>query len=412
MRDRFLWPALMFKYTEKKLAKEIGQIASAINPCLVPEYDPSSSHVLLSQGEDVADNPFQIFLGNIFNNVSEMPRVERLAKIEGFLREMLSPQELSSDAFMASLMLRVRTEFEVGLTRHYMTEMGKAPKQLTPMRHGSLLLDIVSDGGHTVSTIAPETLAENGVTPDEAAHIAKAAMLRSIDTAQWERIGESIWISSYEDDYDFSRVVAANEMRRFPFDGPAVVFVPSQSICLVTNNPTAETLTNMIEPGNEAAANHKTFSQLLWTVDEGNMWRRWHPDPTSDASEVAALQVLRETNQQYQETKYFLEQSIKDDVFIASYMPYEDENRISFYCSYSFDLPSYLPRTDFVVLGDPARPESDILIGRVDWNDFEECLGRSMIEQVEGIQPNWYRVMHPLEKDQKDRLRKLARPLT
>ena len=33
---------------------------------------------------------------------------------------------------------------------------------------------------------------------------------RAADANQWEKIDESIWMSTYQDDYDFARVVAAD----------------------------------------------------------------------------------------------------------------------------------------------------------------------------------------------------------
>ena len=88
-----------------------------------------------------------------------------------------------------------------------------------------------------------------------------------------------------------------------------------------------------------------------------------------------------------------------------------DGDDVACYSVYTFDLPSYLPRTDIVALVDSELPEGQTVIGRVYWDDFEKSLGIGTIEQVEGLNPQWYRIMQRLDAGQKERLRQMARPL-
>ena len=103
----------MFKYTEKKLAKDVGKVARSIDPTLEYVYLPDSQEVQLTPRDNGSCGTITVFLGNIFLKVLKMPKKERAATIEAFLREVLAPKELSSSELMESLALRVRTGFEI-----------------------------------------------------------------------------------------------------------------------------------------------------------------------------------------------------------------------------------------------------------------------------------------------------------
>jgi len=80
----------MFRYTEKKLAKEIGRVAEAIDPSLEYLYSSDTREVKLTRVGDEPGGPYSIFLGNLFLKVEGMTRKDRRPTIEAFLREVQS----------------------------------------------------------------------------------------------------------------------------------------------------------------------------------------------------------------------------------------------------------------------------------------------------------------------------------
>lgn len=400
----------MFKYTEKKLAKDIGKVAASIDSSLQWAYLPDTNEVTLTPSSDESDGRYTVFLGNLFLKLSTLSKKDRLVSIEAFLREALAPEEMSAEEIMGSLALRVRTEFEIDFRNRHIELMGNKPPPSVSVRRGELLVEVVSDSDESVSVARSDDLAEIDVTEDEAIRIAAARIRRATDDEQWERIEESIWISKYQDDYDFSRLVAAEDYGSFPFSASPIVFAPSHSICLVTDNSDAEILAKMVEIGNELSASHRPFCQLLWTLRDGAEWGPWQPDEAHAGFEVASLQAIREIAKKYEETKDYLERSLGEDVYVGTYEAIRDEDGLTCYSVYTMDLPSCLPRTDFVAIVDPDLPESESLVGRVDWLEFEQCC--ESIEQIENMNPNWYRILHPLDTIQKNRLRQLAQPFS
>jgi hypothetical protein len=402
----------MSKYTEKKCAKDIGKVAESIDPSLKHTYLPQSREVKLVSTDDDTGRPFAVFLGNIFLNVSKLPRKERLRTIEALLREVMTPTELSPDELMESLSLRVRTDFEIEFRIRDNELVGQeAPPPISRGR-GELQLEVVFDRDETVSIARPDDLAKIGVSGDEAVRMATAKIRRSTGGDQWQKFDESIWMSRYQDDYDFARLVAAEEFGEFPFDGPPIVFAPSHSICLATNSTDTEVLLKMTEIGNKSSAKHRPFCQLLWTLEDGCDWQEWRPDDASESWGVAQLQTKREAINRYKRMKDYLDRSLVGDAFVATFQAMRDDDGLTSISAYTLDVPSYLPRTDFVGVVDPGGlPERVTVIGRVDWDEFEKSLGIGTIEQVEDLNPPWYRIMQKLDAGQKERLRQMARPV-
>jgi len=400
----------MFEYTEKKLAKDIGKVAASIDSSLQWTYLPDTSEVTLTHSKDETSRPYTVFLGNLFLKVSTMSKKDRLVSIEAFLRDAFTPKELAPEELMASLALRVRTEFEIEFRNRHIELMGHEPPPSISVLRGELLIEVVSDSDESVSVARSDDLAEISVTEDEAIRMAAAKIRRATDQGQWELLEESIWISKYQDDYDFARLVAAEDYGSFPFSAPPIVFAPSHSICLVTDKSDAEILSQMVEIGNDLSASHRSFCQLLWTLKDGAQWKQLEPKETHGGFEIASLQAIREIAKKYEETKDYLERSLGEEVYVGTYEAIQNEDGLICYSVYTMGLPSCLPHTDFVAIVDPDLPESESLVGRVDWYEFEQCC--ESIEQIENMNPDWYRILHPLDAIQKNRLRQLAQPLT
>ena len=216
----------------------------------------------------------------------------------------------------------------------------------------------------------------------------------------------------YQDDYDFTRLIVAGDQVRLPFRDTPIVFSPSHSICLTTNSTRISVLTEMINIGYEKSASHRTFSQQLWTLTEYGEWITWSPDEEEESFSVVELQKARETVQCYEETKGIFEKILDKDIFVGTFQTFEIEEKLSSYCIYTIDLPSYLPKTDFVVIIDSELPEGESVLGKLKWNQFVESLGLGSLELIKEISPKWYRLIRPLSKEQKFNVCEKVEPLT
>ncbi len=396
----------MFRYTEKKLAKDIGRIAKYIDPSLVIEYKPEAREVTLSVEERGRDKaPTSIFLGNIFMKMKELGRKERAPSIERLLNELLSPRVFDPDDFMNSLAIRVRTDFEISLRKKMMASKGYEQTDLSLFRIGEALLELISDNEESISTVKNEDIEKAGITKEEGLRIAGAALVRATGLDQWEQVEPHIWMSTYQDDYDFARIVAADDNVRIPFDGNPIFFAPSHSICLVTDQGTDETLLRMIAIGEKFSENHRPFSQSFWQKSNDGLWKQWLPLEGEPGRQAASLQRVKEAFTQYDEQKEHLQAQVGEEVFVSKFQATNSEAGIMTFSVYTLNIPTYLPLTDEVSLYDHENEE---ILGNVGWSVFNACLGPDYISAVEDEIPARYKVMDPLLPEQVEYLRERA----
>ena len=403
----------MFGYSEKKLAKDIGRIAKRLDSGLSVTYDPGSRSVDLHRVSDTEAAPYNIYLGNLYLKLKDMTRSQRSESISAFLTEVLFPKELTADELIAALALRARTRFEMELRRSLMA-IGGVPFETITYGDGDLVLELVADGDESIMSVSPDRLSEASISAEDAYKTAAATLVRATDENQWAQISEHVWASAYEDDYDFSRLVTAASSVRFPFEGAPVAFVPSHSVCLVTDTPSGPVLAEMVEIGNEAAESHRPFSQLLWMQLPDGQWSPWTTSPGEDGHAELALQQVRERVAQYDDQQQYLESLLQDrgeDSFVASYQVYERDGELQSVATYTLNLPSYLPKTDVVALVDPGSGKNDAVLGAVAWSQFAEALGGETLKAMEDLSPPRFQLLGELTTEQLQRLRGSLQPI-
>ncbi|MEM7253512.1 MAG: hypothetical protein AAF493_19020 [Pseudomonadota bacterium] len=361
----------MFQYTERKLARDIRRVVSTLDPSLHCEYRPAHNEVALFQAGRAPDGDERpthtIFLGNLLAKLSAMGRRERLPQLKAFLHECLCPQPLGADDFITSLALRVRTPFEVALRCAMLSDHDQSRSPNWVSRHrGDLIVELVNDRPESVSAVQPSQLVEHSVSVEEAFEIAAAALRRTTDGNQWHELDEGLWLSTYQDDYDFARIIADAEAR-FPVNDPAI-FSPSHSICLVCDQSDPQSVEAMLEYGNQLSAQHRPLSQALWVAVEQGVWRRWVGSPDSAVASLLSLQEAREMCGNYDELTGFLERKETTQGQVASFQVMQSDGEFRSFCVYNANQLTYLPRTDFVAL--QAGSLDDRLTGWLLWDDF------------------------------------------
>ena len=402
----------MFRYTESKLAKDVIRIFREIDDSLTGQFNPDRQNI---QFYDKAgdEKGGRVFLGNLYAQAKQLGFIERRRWLRAVIAEMSEDLLLNADELLASLKLRVRTRFEVGLRNRIATVRG-SDVEYSLSQAGELFLELVSDRENTVSLVGSTQLANAGITAEEANRNARAALARVTGPDQWNQVEPGIWVSTYADDYDFARLVALAADARLPFEAVPIVYAPSHSTCVTTDRVDKETLNRVVAVGNELSNDQRQLSQLLWTRNPAGDWQEFRPMDDTPAAAVVAMQRLAETNSQYDEQKYYLEAVLEDreeDSFVASFMIYEDDAGPFTVCAYTFDIPSYLPETDRVAILDP-RASDNGGSGMMSWQDFAAAVGPETLVRMPGEDPPRFKLMAALSPEQKSALRTLAAPIS
>ncbi len=402
----------MFRYTEARLAKDVIRIFREIDPSLKADYDPGRQDIQFYDAAGV-EKGAPIYLGNIHAQARQLGFMQRRRWLRAVLGEVSGDLLLNADELISSLKLRVRTRFEIDLRRRIAAIRG-SDLQYSLEEAGELYLELVSDRENSVSTVGATQLANAGISAEEASRNARAALARMAGPDQWNPVEPGIWVSAYVDDFDFARLVALAADIRLPFEAVPIAFAPSHSTCLITDRDDEKTLLRMVEIGNDLSEDQRYISQLLWTLSAAGDWHEYRPQDDHPAAQAAAARRLAERSNQYDDQKYYLESVLEErgeNIFVASFMIYGDEDGPFTICTYTFDLPSCLPETDRVAFVDPQSRDEDSATGMMTWSDFAAAVGPEMLVRMPEEDPPRFRLMAALSPEQRSALKARAVPI-
>ena len=140
----------------------------------------------------------------------------------------------------------------------------------------------------------------------------------------------------------------------------------------------------------------------------------WKPAIEAKGWKVSELQRVKETLSHYAEQKSYLEELLEsrnEDSFVASYQVFERDEGYRTLCTYTLNLPSYLPRTDVVAIVDPSAGESSSVLGQIAWGEFEAVLSGETLAQMIDEVPARFRLTNKLSPAQESALRRALHPL-
>ncbi|MDA0824227.1 MAG: hypothetical protein O3C28_17655 [Proteobacteria bacterium] len=380
---------------------------------ILPEAYPNTKFTYMAEHREIRghDGSAVLFLGNLFNRVKYMPRKERTEELIAFVTTVLESKD--PERFIERLMPRARTSFEIWLRKQYagrLTDKEGIEELVNYPVCDSLVLELVIDGATTVRSVSTKDLVEHDVTAGQALKIANANLHRASDSNGWQEINPGVWRSSFEDDYDFARIFVGSELGP-PID-PAIIYAPSQSAVGAAAPDDIDALTVMIELAGQAAQEHRPLSEYLWRYTDGRIGR-WNPGEHEPGYSIANLQLIRETIKQYEEQSELIYRQLEsrgEDSFVAQYIATQNaDGQISSYCTYTMNLPSYLPRTDFVMLFDPESGKKGEVLGKVSWTEFSGALGLAL-KNVEGFIPPRFALLEDISSATRDDLIANLRP--
>ena len=240
-------------FTIDDFAKEFSTVLEQLRPNGQYLYN-HQTHTI----NDNEDKGFKIYLGNLFNKTKTMSLDERREHIEHFVNEAVNQNSINIDLLKEQMYYRLRTKEEISNREIYLQSSKNDFKQFLSGSVGDLNLELVIDQNTTVRTPTSEMLTELGLSEKDLFDLAHKNMIRVTRNDGWKQLGNNIWQSNYHDDYDGSRMVSLYPEIPLPFSGIPVAFMPSHSICLITEEKNTEALQSMIDIGNKLAIDHRS----------------------------------------------------------------------------------------------------------------------------------------------------------
>jgi len=392
-------------YTLDNLASEFISLLQKKYPNDSFIYDEKMNEV----GPVEGDGP-KIFLGNIFNNVKDMPHEDRYAYIKEFFETITRQSDhLTLETLKSFLLTRVRTPYELNL-RELILSPKLQDEGFFSVNVGELFFDLTIDYGNSLSTPPKTDLVNAGGSDETVLDIALQNLQSISDDSPWEKIAPNIWASKYNDDYDAARLVCLYPRYVLPegVENP-IAYMRSHNICLITDKDDPETLALMVQKGDELASNARKLSLAFWKNKDAG----WHPltvDTIHPSYDIIQNQSIMEISSFYGEQKEQLENIFlteSKDIFVGSVMMAKEKSNdaIFSYSVLTLGVDTLLPKSERVAFVDVDGPDKEQFLGMVSWDTFVKIIGIEKLVPYEALNPVRYDFVNRLGQDEFAKIR-------
>ncbi len=218
------------------------------------------------------------------------------------------------------------------------------------------------DTEHSMMTLTESTLADWGVSFDSALAVA-TDNLRDATVASFEQVAPGLFIGTWDDAYDTSRLLFPDMVYQLGVGGEPLVMIPTRSrIMVVSANDRAAQLIMIGLARQFVEEEGRQVSALMYRYEQGRAVEFASSDP-----EVSGLmtEFLRSTLAgDYAGQKEMLEKSHEKtglDIFVASYQVLSSQ-KTGLQASFSVwteNVDTLLPETDLVALVASAELDDD-----------------------------------------------------
>jgi hypothetical protein len=345
-----------------------------------------------------------INLANLYHEYCQAPRDQRTKVLDRFIRGCLGTSgfELPEDFddVHPDLLPVVRSRFYlesvVLQSRARGSEAVAVPQQPIGDHLG---LSLVYDLPQAMRSIIQDDLDKWGVTFYEAVEAAKSNLeqMGNVAFASLQNEGgEGVYISATADNYDASRLVMLDLLRKMPVRGDYVAMVPNRDTLILTGADDLAGLELMCKVAEDSFQKPRPISTVALRL-VGDEWESWLPDPTCPAYGKFHELRLRTVGMEYNDQKELLDQIHQQSgqgLFVASFsaVQHKGTGRITSYSVWSDGVETLLPETDDIVLlkPDPAADKA-VVVAAGSFERVRDVAGNLM--QPQGTYPERYRVL-------------------
>ncbi|HYO67291.1 MAG TPA: DUF1444 family protein, partial [Archangium sp.] len=292
-------------------------------------YDPE--RFLLQVPDADGQQPFTVFLSNFHAEYLAAPPERRGEVLQRLLSLHTAPKVPEAYAAVRSELLpvvRPRSYFELAglLVTSDKAQPAKAPVSWQPV--GDVMaVAVVHDGPDTMRYIDPEQLARWGVSFDTARADA-LENLRRRSTEPLEQLAPGTCASAWRDNYDTSRLLLEELVRRCPVRGEPVVLLPHRDLLLITGSRDEQGLVLAAERAAQALNAPRAQDGRALRLTSGG-WVPFLPERGHRAwpafHRLAMSSLARDYTEQ-EERLHQLHERQGVDLFIAGFLVAQDED--------------------------------------------------------------------------------------
>jgi len=345
---------------------------------------------------DVDEDQFQLVAGgmviNLHNGFVEWERASVLRRgqvLRRFAEVFLQPGEPPAAVEQArpNLMLRVRDRewYAVNELRFAVDARdGEGPAFTYEPLNEWLAVEVVYDWPTSVSSLKPETLADWGMSVEEAIRTGRAN-LRERTEGTFQAVAPGVFAAPWQDTYDAARLLLTELISRLDLSGDPVALLPQRNHLFLAgadDEPGLGRIAQLAEPLLDEP-HRVTGRAFVWR--EGR-WQLFLPPETHPHHESFRRLVTLTVAEDYNEQQGVLEQRYAaggEDVFVAAVMVRADNasGETRSVCAWTEGVRAVLPRTDEIAFVVPGESESENEITLVPWDRAVAVLAGAMEPQ-------------------------------
>lgn len=243
---------------------------------------------------------------------------------------------------------------------------------------------LVIDYDDQMAVVMESHLKAWNLTFDEAFQLG-LQRLRAYSVPQFEPCEGGFHRSTWNDDYDSSRILLPGIFDDLPLQGDPVVVLVNRCTLLVADAEDPGAIMAMLAYAEQVLPTLAKPQNLSPLLVRGGAISEYHAPAGTPlfsrvqrAHKLAALSTYEEQRSNLEATYAKLK---KDDVYVAAFRLFETPSGI--YESVSTltkTVPTLLPVTDRVTFMDLDRPEADQHVGTFPWARVEQVLGGSFLD--------------------------------
>lgn len=341
------------------------------------EYDPKSSVII--RGNQ------RTYLVNLFNDycqASSEQKTRILGNALALLRER--KQDIPFEEAKSKVVAAVREQALFSFSTLFWelegakTEPQVASDPISAWFSRCLVLDFPE----YVTMVSPENLKTWGTSFHEL-YETGLARLRDSTIPKFEQ-QQGFYIGGWHDDYDGSRILIPEIFGPLHLDGDPVVSLPNRNFLLVTGSENQDGIKAMLKQAEEIV---RTKSRpmnpaplLLKDGEVADFSVSGNSPIFNDVERAKKVSALFYYQQQTENLTKLYEQKGKD-IFVANYTLNQlGDGGYESLSVWSKTVPTLLPKTDFIAFFDPAKPESERVLGKAKWDDVMRIAGDLLLD--------------------------------
>ena len=343
--------------------------------------DPATFSLRITGGEG-DDSGRVVALGTFYPGFARVERTEQQAFVDSIvIRHLLAPPPLPktfNDARQRLLpALRSRAEFAFRNLTAEAQGVAEASSQPFALFGERIGIGLVLDSPGSMRVVRPADLEAWGARAAEAVQIA-TGNLRARTDPSFVAAGEGVWVSSWEDGHDATRLLLPDVVAGLAVHGRPVVVIPHRDRMIVTGEDDAAGLQRAAAITGGALDEPRAISAIPMVL-EGTEWVELSLPDSHPATPAFQLAALRAITAEYDEQKELLDavgESRNDEALVAPFHGTRDRATGAWtsYTKWSEGLPHLLPQAARVAL-----LADDRVLGFVPWDDVVRFLGPSMV---------------------------------